>query len=159
MDGTTLLLRTSDQVLVIGDTMAELNRQWAQLATCRDTISALQREVADLRFEQIDGSDARLSDFWEKAQKLADDANHCEVFDQIAEALGGPRRYRDYEVRVTFMVTLPVTYTVSVQATDDDEAISEAEEIINDMDTSEFEDYASWYDAEVDGYGMSSEIC
>ena len=94
------------------------------------------------------GDDHRLTDFWAKAQELAERANHCEIFDDMVEALGGPRRRKDFEVSVSFTVTLPVTYTVTVDAIDEDEAIESAEDLVSNMSASDFEDYASWYDAE-----------
>lgn len=92
-------------------------RQFAEYTT------GLLEEHRKLRVEQIDGSDHRLIDFWEKAQELADNANHCEIFDQIAEALGGPRREREFEVEFTF------TQTITVTARDEESA----EEYARDM--------------------------
>lgn len=114
-------------------------------------------EVVRLQTEQIDGSDHRLADFWAKAQRLADDANHCEVFDNIAEALGGPRRTREYFVNVSGYVTVPVTYSFTVEASDPDEAREQAEELFSDMDASDLEDYADWYSADLDTYSVTSE--
>jgi hypothetical protein len=79
--------------------------------------------------EQIMGDDHRLTEFWEKAQELADNAGHCSVYDEIAEALGGPARERDYDVTVTYSAT----YTVS--ARDPESAIDFATEMIEDAYT------------------------
>ena len=82
--------------------------------------------VRRLRDEQIDGSDNRLTDFWAKAQELADKAGHCRVFDEMAEALGGPGRERDYTVTFTY------TGTFTVSARSEDEAVEFAREGIQD---------------------------
>lgn len=113
--------------------------------------------ITRLESEQIDGSDPRLADFWKKAQDLATEAGHCEIFDQIAEALGGPRRTREYLVNVTGYVTVPVTYSFTVEATDKDEANEQAQELFTDMDASDLEDYADWYNADLDTYSVQSE--
>jgi hypothetical protein len=42
--------------------------------------------------EQIKGDDPRLAEFWAAAAKLATTAGHCETYDAIAVALGGPAR-------------------------------------------------------------------
>lgn len=120
-------------------------------------LNTARAEVVRLQTEQIDGSDPRLTDFWAKAQRLADDANHCEVFDNIAEALGGPRRTREYSVNVTGYVTVPVTYSFIVEATDPDEAREQAEELFTDMDATDLEDYADWYSADLDNYSITTE--
>ncbi len=115
-----------------------------------------REELNRLRNEQIDGSDPRLASFWEKAQQLADQAGHCQVFDEIAEALGGPRREREYIVSITSYVTVPVSYSMTVMAPDSDVARELAEEAFSDMDASDLEDYASWYDADLDTYSVTS---
>jgi hypothetical protein len=135
----------------------ELNRIWSQLVLGKDVIGALQTEVNALRTEQIVGSDPRLTDFWQTAMELADNANHCEVFDQIAEALGGPSRVKEYSVTVSFNMTVPVTVTVAVEARNEDDANDQALEMVRDQNPSEHEDYADWYDAELDRYSMSAE--
>ena len=127
-------------------------RQFAEYTT------ALQESERKLKFEQIMGDDPRLSDFWEKAQELADNANHCEVFDTIAEALGGPSRIKDWTVDVTLMVSVPVTYTVNCEAKNEDEAEEYAREIVRNVSSSDFEDCADWYSAEADTYSMSFDI-
>lgn len=120
-------------------------------------LNTARAEVVRLQTEQIDGSDPRLADFWAKAQELADKANHCEVFDNIAEALGGPRRTREYLVSVTGYVTVPVTYSYTIEAGDKDEAIEQAEEYFTSMDGSDLEDYADWYNADLDTYSTQYE--
>lgn len=42
--------------------------------------------------EQIDGSDLRLTAFWERAAALAKEMGYCGVYDTMASILGGPRR-------------------------------------------------------------------
>jgi hypothetical protein len=119
---------------VIGNSIEELNRLWALLATARTNADHLANEVARLKTEQIHGDDPRLSDFWAKAQELADRGNHCEVFDEIAEALGGPTRYHEYDCEVTVPVSGYTTITVSVEARDEDSAsemaIEEARQMV-----------------------------
>lgn len=100
-----------------------------KMADQQVTISELRGEIDRLRNEQIMGDDHRLTDFWEKAQELADRAGHCSVYDEIAEALGGPARERDYDVTVTYTAT----YTVS--ARDPESAIDFATEMIEDAYT------------------------
>jgi hypothetical protein len=94
-----------------------------RMTELEETISSLRGRIDILSNEQIQGSDSRLSDFWQKAQELADRANHCEVYDDIAEALGGPRREREFEVEFTF------TQTITVTARDEESA----EEYARDM--------------------------
>lgn len=121
----------------------------AKMVELQQTIANLRAEINTLRTEQIDGSDPRLADFWEKAQRFADDGNYCEIFDQIADALGGPRRIREYEVVVSGTVTVPWSITVTVEATDEDEARENAEEKVDyRYSADDLEDYANWYDAD-----------
>jgi hypothetical protein len=91
--------------------------------------TSLLNEHRKLVHEQIMGDDHRLTEFWEKAQELADRAGHCSVYDEIAEALGGPARERDYDVTVTY------TATWSVSARDAQSAIDYATEAIEDAYT------------------------
>lgn len=120
--GTGFIFRDAETYRIDGDSIAELNRIWAQLVLRDDTIQSLQTEVNSLRFTQIKGDDPRLSDFWAEAQELAARANHCSVYDDIAEALGGPRRTREYSVTVSVPVTVWVTLSTAVEATDEEEA-------------------------------------
>ena len=101
----------------------------ADISGLQATIAELRARIDTLRNEQIMGDDHRLTDFWEKAQELADNAGHCSVYDEIAEALGGPARERDYDVTVTYSAT----YTVS--ARDPKSAIDFATEMIEDAYT------------------------
>ena len=151
---TGWVFRDAETYSIGQDAIAELNRQWVQLVLRDETIASLRTENLNLRTEQIEGSDPRLTDFWAKAQELADRANHCEVFDNIAEALGGPRRQREYSVRVTFMVSVPVTLNMAVEARDEEEAREYAEDNIGCY---ELEHYADWYGAEVEDHTIESE--
>jgi hypothetical protein len=121
-DGTGFIFRDAETYRIDGDSIAELNRLWAQLVLRDDTIRSLKTEVDSLRYTQIKGDDPRLSDFWAEAQELATRANHCEVYDDIAEALGGPRRIREYSVTVSVPVTVWVTMSTAVEASDETEA-------------------------------------
>ena len=98
-------------------------------ANCLATNAELRAQIDTLRNDQIMGDDYRLTDFWEKAQELADRAGHCSVYDEIAEALGGPAREREYDVTVTYSAT----WTVS--ARDEQSAIDYATEAIEDAYT------------------------
>jgi hypothetical protein len=122
-----------------------------------ETISSLRGRIDILSNEQIQGSDSRLTDFWQKAQELADNANHCEVFDQIAEALGGPSRVKEWSVTVTMMVSVPIMYTVDCEEKSAEDAEEYAREYVRNMSASDLEDYAEWYDADADTYSMTCE--
>lgn len=160
LDGSVVMFEDTTTIRTIGGTsegIAELNRIWAQLVLRDDTIQSLQTEVNNLRFTQINGDDPRLTDFWQTAMELADNANHCEVFDQIAEALGGPSRVKEYSVTVSFNMTVPVTQTVAVEARNEEDACEQALEMVREQNPSEHEDYADWYDAELDRHSMEAE--
>lgn len=121
-----------------------------------ERLNTARAEVVRLQTEQIQGSDHRLAEFWAKAQELADRANHCEVFDQIAEALGGPRREREYTITVDLMVSVPVSVTVSGSFRSEEDADDYARDYVRNMSGSEFEDqYTDWYSADADTYSMS----
>lgn len=95
--------------------------EWAvdvawELAHAEQTVRNLRAEVGrlsaaltDERTRQIDGSDPRLSSFWERAGDLADQAGHCEIYDELAEALGGEPRRQDYDVTVTYRYSVSLT--------------------------------------------------
>lgn len=92
------------------------------------SINAQQvKTIRELREEQIIGDDSRLADFWEKAQELADRAGHCQVFDEIAEALGGPRRERDYIVSIAY------TFSQTITARNEEMAEEIARDYINGL--------------------------
>lgn len=92
-----------------------------ELAEERKTTIELRDELTRLRTEQItDGSDSRLTEFWERAQQNASDANYCGEYDRMAELLGGPGRSRDFEVTVS--VTFDVQVHVNAQNEDDAKA-------------------------------------
>jgi hypothetical protein len=115
------------------------------------TIAELRAQVDTLRYTQIDGSDSRLADFWEKAHELAVNANHCDIFDDLVEALGGPRR------RFGYTVTLAITgyINIDVEAVDAGDAIDEAREayrngyVDNDFGNLDGVD-EDWYNAEAE---------
>ncbi len=109
------------------------NERMAAIATGlkNEASQALSAQVA-LRLEQIDGSDPRLTDFWAKAQEIADNHNWCDEFDTIAEELGGPSRERN------FIVTFTYSYSMSITARDEDAAVEMAREyILNSCDISD----------------------
>ena len=115
-------------------TIAELTAQ----------VAILTERVTALRSEQIDGSDQRLANFWSRAQELADRAGHCDVFDDIAEALGGPGREAEFEV------TISVSACVTVTARDKESAEESACEIVSN-DPSDYFDIgnADYYTEQV----------
>jgi len=100
-------------------TVIELNQLQA-------IIAELRTQLDRARYTQIMGDDHRLTEFWEKAQELADRAGHCSVYDEIAEALGGPAREREYDVTFTYSTTYTVT------ARDEETASDWAQEQIED---------------------------
>ena len=110
-------------------TVVELNQLERRAMSFEHELTTALEKIRGLRNEQIMGDDHRLTEFWEKAQELADRAGHCSVYDEIAEALGGPARERDYDVTVTYSAT----YTVS--ARDPESAIDFATEMIEDAYT------------------------
>ena len=126
----------------------ELNRLARIIKNNNKLLVSKDERILALRTEQIWGDDPRLADFWEKAQRLADNANYCQVFDEMAEALGGPSRIREYEVVVSGIVTVPWSITVTVEAKDDNEALEYAEQMVQDnYRDSDMEDHADWYEA------------
>lgn len=86
--------------------MAMRKRESEALARARD----LEAKVTALRDEQLKGDDPRLESFWQRAQEVADDANYCEVFDNLASELGGPTRSQPGIARVR--VTLDVNVNI-----------------------------------------------
>ena len=80
------------------------------LTRATERIGTLEDECRDLRYSQIEGDDHRLTDFWEKARRIAEHAGFCTEYDKIATALGGPARRLDWSgvVNVTVTVTVPV---------------------------------------------------
>jgi len=129
-----------------------------KLADQQVTIAELRGEIDRLRYTQIMGDDHRLTDFWAKAQELAERAHHCEIFDDMVEALGGPRRRKNFDVDVSFTVTIPVSYTISVDAVDEEEAIESAIDMVAGMDASDFQRDAMWYAAEMDDDSFSGYV-
>lgn len=71
------------------------------------TINEMKHDAAAQGVTQITGDDLQLAEFWEKAHRYADNAGQCEVFDRIAEELGGPRRPK----LVYFMVRRAIEYS------------------------------------------------
>ena len=131
---TGYIFRDVDTYNIGQDTIAELNRQWEQLVTSREVIEAIRQENETLRTEQIVGSDPRLTRFWEQAQELATRANHCDVFDDMAEALGGPRRIKEYTVTTSVPVVVWVSLSTTVEATDEEQAEEYAYDNFRRMD-------------------------
>jgi hypothetical protein len=116
----------SDTPPPTADTHADCVTKMIEL---EQVISNLRARIHTLSNEQIMGDDHRLIEFWEKAQELADRAGHCSVYDEIAEALGGPAREREYDVTVTYSARYTVT------ARDEQSAIDYATEAIEDVYT------------------------
>lgn len=94
-------------------------------------LSAANDRIRELEQQQITGDDPRLATFWENAQRIADYADYCDVFDRMAEELGGPRRMRDYGVDVEVRFTV----RVNVSATDENDALQrvETEEVVESV--------------------------
>jgi hypothetical protein len=84
-------------------TLMDIHRNdLARMVTLHERITALSGQVT--------GSDDRLDDFWAEAQRIADEAGHCRIFDDLAEALDGPRRVTSGRVcvTVTMHIDIPV---------------------------------------------------
>lgn len=90
------------------------------LTRATERIGTLEDENRALRFSQIDGDDARLSDFWEKARRIAEHAGFCSEYDKIAIAMGGPARMLHWSGVVNVSVTVTVPVPVSGTATPDE---------------------------------------
>lgn len=98
------------------------------LRNLRAEVGRLSARVTELRTEQINGSDPRLTSFWERAAELADEAGHCEIYDELAEALGGEARRKDYDVTVIYR------YSVSLSKAEADDFD------IRDYDPADYDD-------------------
>lgn len=121
----------------------ELERARQELAAAQHTIAERDEAIAarnsiieQLRTEQIiDGGDYRLTEFWERAGRIADHADFCQEYDRMAEAMNGPRRERDYDV--TLRIT--VEWTTTRRAADGDAAGDLA---LDDFDVTEIAEEA-----------------
>lgn len=87
------------------------------LTRATERIGTLEDECRVLRYSQIEGSDSRLSDFWDKARRIAEHAGFCTEYDKIAMALGGPARMLDWSGVVNVQVTVTVPVPVGGTAT------------------------------------------
>jgi hypothetical protein len=87
------------------------------LTRATERIGTLEDENRTLRFSQIEGDDSRLSDFWEKARRIAQHAGFCAEYDKMAVALGGPARMLDWSGVVSVAVTVTVPVPVGGTAT------------------------------------------
>lgn len=110
----------------------------------------LVAEISKLRDEQISGDDDRLADFWAKAQELADKAGHCQVFDEMAVALGGPGRQRDYTVDIMVPITVMARFSYTVTARNDADAQDDALEMARQEAMYNLQDYIDLDDARAD---------
>jgi hypothetical protein len=117
-------LRTEDAHLLAPRPAAIVEQPTREVELERE-VTRLRAEVERLRTEQIKGSDPRLAEFWAEAQQLATDADHCQVFDNLCEELGGPRREKDY----TVTLIVPVSIRVSVRARSEEDAGENAEQM------------------------------
>ncbi|WP_435740125.1 hypothetical protein [Clavibacter nebraskensis] len=118
----------------------------ARARTDATRIVELTEALRVARSEQVSGDDPRLIDFWQAAQDAATEAGHCTVFDDLSEALGGPRRAQDYEVVMYVRTTIRVTDTVSATSSEEAEEIAEGElstsallDALRDNDPSDWE--------------------
>lgn len=115
----------------------ELAATQRALAEKDEATVARNRTIEQLRTEQItDGSDYRLTEFWERAGRIADHADFCQEYDRMAEAMNGPRRERDYDV--TLRIT--VEWATTCRAADGDTAGDFA---LQDFDVTEIAEEAS----------------
>lgn len=97
-------------------------------------LQAANERIRELEQQQIKADDPRLSEFWDEAHTLANNAGHCSVYDNLVEALGGPRREKDY------IMTLDVTMRVRVRSTgtDSDDAFENLDQESVDEAVREF---------------------
>lgn len=115
----------------------ELAAAQRALAEKDEAIVARNRTIEQLRTEQItDGGDYRLTEFWERAGRIADHADFCQEYDRMAEAMNGPRRERDYDV--TLRIT--VEWTTTRRAIDGDTA---GDFVLSDFDVTDIAEEAS----------------
>ena len=131
-DNMTATLYKNNEAVIVAQDMASVAYR---LDVNARQIESLNETVSRLSNEQIDGSDYRLATFWEKAQELADEAGHCSVYDEIAEALGGPAREREFEVEFTF------TQTITVTARDEEGAEELARDMLSDYNADDMYEY------------------
>jgi len=82
------------------------------LSRATERITTLSEQASALRSEQVEGSDARLTEFWSKAERVASHAGFCSEYDRMADAMGGPARMLEWEGYTS--VTLELTFTVPV---------------------------------------------
>jgi hypothetical protein len=108
----------------------------AALTRATERIGTLEDEARKLRFDQIEGSDSRLTEFWEKARRIAETAGFCTEYDRIAMALGGPARMLDWSGVVNVAVTVTVPVPVGGTAT--------PEEVENHTMDYSVDDYDVW---------------
>ena len=120
------------------------------LSRATERMTILSERVTALRDEQLEGGDARLTEFWSKAERVASHAGFCSEYDRMADALGGPARMLEWEGATS--VTLSLTFTVPVGGVatpaeidehtmsydmDDDTVLEHAKEYLSDA--------RSWY--------------
>lgn len=103
---------TAEQLVTAERHAMELTARVLALETLlSDTQSALETANGQI----IDGSDPRLEMFWERAGRIADNADFCEEYDRMADAMNGPRRLREFEVTAQIEVTINVTRTIEAR--------------------------------------------
>ena len=132
------------------------------LARATERIGTLEDEARKLRFDQIEGNDTRLTEFWEKAQRISESAGFCSEFDRIAEALGGPSRQLSWNGSTTVMVTVPVIVPVYGVATpqeiqnhtmtydiDNYDIIASLKDQVDNMSTYDIDDWTDREEVEV----------
>jgi hypothetical protein len=109
---TEIILRAEPETYVDN---VEHARELAILEDANRGLRAYGFRMAErLREEQtrqISADDYRLTDFWEEAHRVADEAGHCEVYDQLVERLGGPTRTIEVVVEVTYRVHTEMSRT------------------------------------------------
>lgn len=91
-----------------------------------------------------DYTDWRLEEMWEKAGRIADEAGHCSVYDDLVRRLGGIPRQRDYTVSIPVSGYVHVVVTAS--------SSEEAEEFARDIaDADDAQDLElDWYNASIE---------
>jgi hypothetical protein len=124
------------ELLTESEQWAELNpvesRDSAEIARLNSENATLRLMVGTLQNEQVKADDPRLSDFWELAHRFANNAGYCEVFDRIADELGGPRRQKTYTVRHSATVSMTVEFET-------EQTVSDPDDLETDFDSDAFD--------------------
>ena len=139
--------------IVVGEPAEPVN----QHADCLDTIQRLRVEIRQLRTEDIEASDSRLSTMWEKAGEIADRRGYCSVYDELAEELGAPTRTVDGVATITVTRTQTITIALDFEGVSPSALESNWRDALeNEFDSYTIAEYAN--DGEVEDESVEWEI-